>query len=54
MYVCICVYIDIYIYFHIIFHRVLLQDIDYSSVCHTAEPYCLFYIQYCVFAIPKL
>ena len=36
---------DIYIYilFHRLFHYRLLQDIEYSSLCYTVGPCCLFY-----------
>jgi len=36
-----CVYIYIYISFHILFHYALSQDIEYISLCYTVEPYCL-------------
>ena len=32
------------IYFPIFFHSSLLQDIEYSSLWYTVNPYCLFYI----------
>ena len=35
-------YIYIYILFHILFHCGLLQDIEYSSLCYTVGPCCLF------------
>ena len=31
----------IYVLFHILFHYGLLQDIEYSSLCYTAGPYCV-------------
>ena len=36
-------YIHIYniYYFQILFHYRLLQDIKYSSLCYTVDPYCL-------------
>ena len=40
-------YINIHIYFlfQILFHYKLLQDTEYSSLCYTIGPYCLFYTQ---------
>ena len=35
----------IYIFFPILFHYRLLQDIEYSSLYYTVSPHCLFYIQ---------
>ncbi|CAN0438613.1 unnamed protein product [Rangifer tarandus platyrhynchus] len=32
------------ILFQILFHYMLLQDIEYSSLCYTVSPYCLFYV----------
>ena len=32
------------ILFKILFHYMLLQDIEYSSLCYTVSPYCLFYV----------
>ena len=52
-----CIYIYTYIYnvpFQILFHYRLLQDIDYSSLCYTVGPCCLFYVQWCVSVNPKL
>ena len=34
-------YICIYIFFHVLFHYGLSQDIEYSSLCYTEGPYCL-------------
>ena len=42
--VCVCVYIYIYIYiipFRILFPYSLLQNIEYSSLCHTVDLGCL-------------
>ena len=36
--------IYILILFQILFHYRLLQDIEYSSLCYTVGPCCLFYI----------
>ena len=35
--------IHTYILFHFLFHYGLSQDIEYSSLCYTVEPCCLFY-----------
>ena len=37
-------------FFHIIFHYTLLKDIEYSSLCYTVGPSCLFilYIIVCI------
>ena len=47
-------YICIYILFKILFHYRLLQDIEYSSLCYTINPCCLFYIQWFASVNPKL
>ena len=41
-------YMDIL--FHILFHYVLLQDIEYSSLCYTVGPFYLsiLYIVVCI------
>ena len=31
----------LYILFHVLFYYGLLQNIEYSSLCYTVEPYCL-------------
>ena len=37
------IYIHVYILFkNILFHYGLSQDIEYSSLCYTVEPYCLY------------
>ena len=41
MHVCLCV--CIYFLFQILFHYNLLQGIEYSVLCYTVEPCCLFY-----------
>ena len=38
----------------ILFHYRLLQDIEYSSLCYTINPCCLFYIQWFASVNPKL
>ena len=35
----------IYVLFHVCFYYGLSDDIEYSSLCYTAGPCCLFYIQ---------
>ena len=42
-----------FLLFHILFHYMLLQDIEYTSLCCTVGP-CLFYVQQCVSVNPKL
>ena len=37
-----------YIIFEIIFHHVLLQDIDYSSLCYTVNLCCLLHIYFLI------
>ena len=46
MYVCVCVCI-----FQIFFQHWLLQDIEYSSLCHTVGPYCLSVLYQAAFII---
>ena len=43
------IYMYVYIFFQILFHYKLLQDIQYSSLCYTVGPCCLpvFYIVVC-------
>jgi len=44
IYIICTIYIYIYIYIytsHIIFHHVLSQETEYSSLCHTARTYGL-------------
>ena len=36
-------YTYVYVLFQILFHCRLLQDIEYSSLCYTVGPCCLFY-----------
>ena len=47
-------HVYIHILFQHLFHYILLQDTEYSSVCYTVGPYCLLYIQQRVSANPKL
>ena len=35
---------NIYIPFQILFHYMLLQDTEYSSLCYTVGPLCLFFL----------
>ena len=44
------VYIYIYTLFFIFFSIMVSQDIEYSSLCYTVGPYCLFilYIKVCI------
>ena len=39
------VYMYVCILFQILFHYRLLQDIEYSYLCYTVEPCCLFYVK---------
>ena len=41
-------YISTYIIFEIIFHCMLLQDIDYSSLCYTVNLCCLMQIYFSI------
>ena len=42
--------------FQILFHYILLQDIEYSSVCYIVGPCCLpvLYTVVCIYVNPKL
>jgi len=44
-----CIYYNICIIFHILFHYNFSQDIEYSSLCYTVGPWCLSII-YIIFA----
>ena len=47
LFVCVIqLYIYTYSSFEIIFHYRLLQDIDYSSLCHTVNLCCLLHIYF--------
>ena len=50
MCVCVCVCTH---FFQILFHYMLLQDTEYSSLCYRVGPCCLFYIWQCVSVNPK-
>ena len=51
---CIAMCFSYIFFFEFLFYYRLLQDTEYSSLCYTVSPCCLFYIQEHVYVNPKL